>query len=235
MNDHFLSIAVILVLLGVANGTPVFATWLLGKRLDTPLDGGLKFPDGRPLFGPSKTVRGLVLSVSCTALAAALLGPGWITGAALATASMAGDLLSSFIKRRLGLRAHSQALGLDQVPESLLPLLLLQQHLGLGHGDIAVLVAAFIVLELVLSRLLFRLHIRDRVGTLFLQPHRVPQRIILQPLYKSGTQWVSNDISGHVQDILLPVQGMIVIAGLPNRMTCCAAHTVNHQGGIGFE
>jgi CDP-2,3-bis-(O-geranylgeranyl)-sn-glycerol synthase len=151
-----------LVLLGVANGAPVFATWLFGKRFGAPLDGGLKFPDGRPLFGPSKTVRGLALSIACTTLAAALLGFEWIAGAGLAAASMLGDLLSSFIKRRLGLRAHSQAIGLDQIPESLLPLLLLQEHLSLGSGDIALIVTAFIVLELVLSRVLFRLHIRDR-------------------------------------------------------------------------
>ncbi len=162
MVDHFLLIVEILMLLGVANGTPIFATRLCGGRLNAPLDGGLKFPDGRPLFGPSKTVRGLVLSVACTTLAAPLLGFEWISGAGLASASMFGDLLSSFIKRRLGLRAHSQAPGLDQIPESLLPLLVLRQHLGLGYGDIAVIAAAFIVLELVLSRLLFRLHIRDR-------------------------------------------------------------------------
>jgi len=80
----------------------------------------------------------------------------------LASASMFGDLLSSFIKRRLGLRTHSQAFGLDQVPESLLPLLLLQEHLGLSGGDIALVVTVFIALELLLSRLLFKLHIRDQ-------------------------------------------------------------------------
>jgi len=162
MLDHILVIVEILILLGVANGTPIFATRLLGKRLNAPLDGGLKLPDGRPLFGPSKTVRGLVLSVVCTMLAAALLGFEWITGAGLASASMFGDLLSSFIKRRLGLRVHSQAFGLDQVPESLLPLLVLRQHLGLGYGDIVIITATFIVLELLLSRLLYRLHVRDR-------------------------------------------------------------------------
>jgi CDP-2,3-bis-(O-geranylgeranyl)-sn-glycerol synthase len=162
MADHFLVIVEILMLLGVANGTPIFAARLLGQRLNAPLDGGLKWPDGRPLFGPSKTVRGLVLSVVCTTLVAILLGYEWITGAGLASASMFGDLLSSFLKRRLGLRVHSQAFGLDQIPESLLPLLVLRQQLGLGYGDIAIIVATFIVLELVLSRLLFRLHIRDR-------------------------------------------------------------------------
>ncbi len=162
MVDHFLVLVKILMLLGIANGTPIFATRLLGKRFNTPLDGGLKFADGRPLFGPSKTVRGLVLSVVCTTLAAPLLGFEWITGAGLASASMFGDLLASFIKRRLGLRTHSQAFGLDQVPESLLPLLWLRQHLGIGYGDMAIIVATFIVLELLLSRLLYRLHVRDR-------------------------------------------------------------------------
>ncbi len=162
MVDHFLLIAGILLLLGIANGVPIFAKRLFGQRFGAPLDGGLKFPDGQPLLGPAKTVRGLVLSVACTTLAAPLLGFEWITGAGLASTSMLGDLLSSFIKRRLGLHAHSQALGLDQVPESLLPLLVLQQHLDLDFGDMAIIVAAFIVLELVLSRLLFRLHIRDR-------------------------------------------------------------------------
>lgn len=162
MIDHFLLLAEILLLLGVANGTPIFAARLFGKHFNAPLDNGLKLADGRPLFGPSKTVRGLVLSVACTALAAGWLGHEWITGAGLASASMFGDLLSSFLKRRLGLRTHSQAFGLDQIPESLLPLLVLRQQLDLGYGDIAIIVVAFIVLELVLSRLLFRLHIRDR-------------------------------------------------------------------------
>ena len=162
MYDHLLLIIGTLMLLGIANGTPVFATWFFGKRFASPLDNGLKLPDGRPLPGPSKTVRGLLLSVICTALVAPLFGFEWITGAGLASASMCGDLLSSFTKRRLGLRAHSQALGLDQVPESLLPLLLLQNKIGLGYSDIAIIVAAFIVLELLLSHLLFKLHIRDR-------------------------------------------------------------------------
>jgi CDP-2,3-bis-(O-geranylgeranyl)-sn-glycerol synthase len=162
MPEHLLLIGQVLVLLGVANGTPIFATRLFGKRFSAPLDGALKLADGRPLFGPSKTVRGLVLSLVCTTLAALLLDFEWITGAGLAAASMLGDLLSSFLKRRLGLRAHSQAFGLDQIPESLLPLLLLREHLGLGYADIVLIVAAFIVLELLLSRLLFSLHIRDR-------------------------------------------------------------------------
>lgn len=162
MSETVLTMVRVLLLLGIANGTPIFASKLFGKRFETPLDGGLKFFDGRPLLGSSKTLRGLLLSLACTTLAAPLLGYDWVIGAGLAGASMLGDLLSSFIKRRLALPTHSQAPALDQIPESLLPLLLLRKQLALGYGEIAAILLLFIVLEIVLSRLLFRLQIRDR-------------------------------------------------------------------------
>ncbi|MFO1058717.1 MAG: CDP-archaeol synthase [Dongiaceae bacterium] len=152
----------ILLLLTLANGTPVIAARLLGSRFAWPLDGGLVLPDGRPLLGRSKTLRGLVLALAATAAGAALLGLGWRLGLAVGALAMAGDLLSSFVKRRLGLASSSQALGLDQVPESLLPLLACRVLLGLGWLDVAVLVGVFLVGELLVSRLLYRLHIRDR-------------------------------------------------------------------------
>lgn len=83
-------------------------------------------------------------------------------GALAAAAAMSGDLLSSFIKRRLNIAASGQALGLDQIPESLLPLLLLRDELNLADRDIFIIVVDFLVLELLLSRLLFWLHIRER-------------------------------------------------------------------------
>jgi CDP-2,3-bis-(O-geranylgeranyl)-sn-glycerol synthase len=157
-----IALARALLLLGIANSAPIFAKRLLGARLRMPLDAGLIMPDGRPLFGVSKTIRGIVVSLFVTSIAAPILGLGWSVGASLAAASMAGDLLSSFVKRRMGLAPHAQAFILDQTPEALLPMLLLRAPLGLGWGDVAVGLAIFIGLEVVLSRLLFRLHIRDR-------------------------------------------------------------------------
>jgi CDP-2,3-bis-(O-geranylgeranyl)-sn-glycerol synthase len=152
----------LLALLGVANGAPILATKLLQDRFSTPLDGGLILPDGEPLFGASKTLRGVILSVVCTTGAAVLLNLDWSIGATVAGMSMLGDLFSSLIKRRIHLQPHDQAFGLDQIPEALLPLLAVKVRFNLTSGDIAVLVIAFIVLELVLSRILFRLRIRDR-------------------------------------------------------------------------
>jgi hypothetical protein len=161
MTDWMLSLQVLL-LLGVSNGAPIIAKKLLEDRLGSPLDCGLILPDGEPLFGAAKTVRGVILSVVCTAGTAILLHMEWSTGAKLAALSMLGDLFSSLIKRRLHLKPHAQAFGLDQIPEALLPLLALRAQFNLTSIDIAVLLIAFIVLELVLSRLLFWLKIRDR-------------------------------------------------------------------------
>jgi CDP-2,3-bis-(O-geranylgeranyl)-sn-glycerol synthase len=105
-----------LVLLTIANGTPVVAKKLLGEFLSAPVDGGLRLGDGRPLFGPSKTQRGIAASLIATTLSAPALGLAWTTGLLAGVAAMAGDLGSSFIKRRMGLPSSGRALILDQVP-----------------------------------------------------------------------------------------------------------------------
>jgi CDP-2,3-bis-(O-geranylgeranyl)-sn-glycerol synthase len=91
-----------------------------------------------------------------------LLGLTLKIGFVVATTAMAGDLLSSFLKRRLGLQPSSQAVGLDQIPESLFPLLACRQALSLTVLDIVFGTAIFFLGEVLLSRVLFRLHVRDR-------------------------------------------------------------------------
>lgn len=152
----------VLLLLGVANFAPIVATRLLGARFATPLDGGLQLRDGYRLFGAGKTVRGVLVSVCCTTGAAPLLDTDAVLGAALAMGAMAGDLLASFCKRRLGLRVHARAFGLDQVPEVLLPLLLLRPWLPLQWREVAIVVLVFVLLDILMSRVLYLLHIRER-------------------------------------------------------------------------
>ena len=50
-----------------------------------------------------------------------LLGFAWTCGLVVASVAMSGDLLSSFLKRRLSLPPSSRATGIDQIPECLLP------------------------------------------------------------------------------------------------------------------
>jgi CDP-2,3-bis-(O-geranylgeranyl)-sn-glycerol synthase len=152
----------LLLLLGVANGSPIIAKRLLGEQWGTPLDGGLRFVDGRPLLGPGKTIRGVTAAVIATALAAWILRIGPALGALVGAASMAGDALASFVKRRLGVAPSGRALGLDQIPEALLPLLVVQCALDLSMAQILGVTAAFFALELPLARLAHRLGLRDR-------------------------------------------------------------------------
>ncbi|MDH6263056.1 CDP-archaeol synthase [Bradyrhizobium sp. BR13661] len=152
----------LLTLLAVANGVPVLAKRLFGSRLAYALDGGARFIDGRPLFGASKTLRGLLLSIVVTTAVAPLLGLDFASALLVGLGAMVGDLLSSFTKRRLGIEPSGKATGLDQVPEALLPALMCWKRLSLSTIDVVVVVAIFFLGEIVLSRLMFRLHIRDR-------------------------------------------------------------------------
>jgi CDP-archaeol synthase len=152
----------LLVLVAVANGAALVAKKVLGEAFASPLDGGAVFIDGQPLLGPSKTIRGILVSLVATPIAAALMGLGWEVGAVVAIAAMAGDLLSSFVKRRLGLAPSSMAIGLDQIPESLIPLAASRLLLPVSLLDIAAGTAIFFVGELALSRILFKLRVRDR-------------------------------------------------------------------------
>ncbi len=149
-------------LLLLANGAPLVAAKLLGRRGAYPLDGGLTLPDGSRLLGASKTVRGLVAAIVASTVGAVAIGMAAHVGALVGASAMAGDALSSFIKRRVGLPPSSRATGLDQLPESLLPLLACRLILPLSAADIAVAVAIFFFGEIVLSRVLFRAHLRDQ-------------------------------------------------------------------------
>jgi CDP-2,3-bis-(O-geranylgeranyl)-sn-glycerol synthase len=142
-----------LLLLLLANGTPVLARRLLKQRFAWPLDGGLRLPDDQPLFGTSKTLRGVVLSVVVTSLGAAGLGLGWQLGAVTAALAMTGDLCSSFIKRRMKLPSSSNAPMLDQVPESLFPALACQSQLGFSVAEILLIVTVFLIGNLLANRL----------------------------------------------------------------------------------
>ena len=152
----------LLLLLGVANGAPLFGHTFLRHRFNRPLDANARFLDGRPVLGPSKTIRGVLLALVATPLAAVVLGFDAQTGFIIGAFAMLGDATSSFIKRRLGMASSSQAFGLDQIPESLFPLLAVSERLHLAATEITLLVGAFLVLELLISRLLYKLRLRDQ-------------------------------------------------------------------------
>lgn len=151
----------LLILVAVANAIPVFAKKILGRALSWPLDGGAVFADGQPLLGASKTIRGVALSVLVTPLAAVLIGLSGQIGLVVALSAMAGDLASSFVKRRMGLPPSSMAIGLDQIPEALLPLLTVRLLLPVTIVEVLVGTAIFFAGSLMVSRIFFALGVRD--------------------------------------------------------------------------
>lgn len=154
--------AKLLLLLFVANGAPILARNLLKSRCDAPIDAHHNWRDGRPWLGPSKTWRGLIAAVLCTTLVAPLLQLPMLLGLAVAGLSMLGDLFSSFTKRRLGVPSSGMAFALDQIPEALLPLAVIGSYLGISWLTIITFTVSFLILELLISRVLYNLNIRKQ-------------------------------------------------------------------------
>ena len=143
----------LVALLVIANASPVVVSLLLGNRWNQRLDGGYTLPDQQPLLGSSKTLRGLLASIVITAAFAPLFGLSLLQGAVFGLLAMLGDLVSSFIKRRLGLASSRSVPLLDQLPETLLPLLAMQAALPASATEIAASIAVFVALDLLLGRL----------------------------------------------------------------------------------
>jgi hypothetical protein len=161
---NFLLVIKVLFLVAVANSAPVFAKRIFGNKFSCPVDGGLILSDGSEIFGKSKTIRGIVVSIASTVLFSSFLGLTFSEGVCVAVAAMVGDLLSSFLKRRLKIPSSGMALGLDQLPEALLPALALRWIHGwpVTFAEAFVIGGLFFMGELIASRLFFALKIRDR-------------------------------------------------------------------------
>ena len=78
------------------------------------MDGGRLWRDGRPLLGDHKTVRGTLLGFAAgLAVGVAVGNP--VGGGLQALGAVAGDLVGSFHKRRLGLSPGDSLLFSDQL------------------------------------------------------------------------------------------------------------------------
>ena len=99
-----------------ANGAPV-----LLRGQGTPLDGGRRFVDGRPLLGKGKTYEGLLAGFTAGAALAYLVSAVagnplyMVLGALSSLGALIGDIIGAFAKRRLGLPRGAPAPILDQL------------------------------------------------------------------------------------------------------------------------
>jgi CDP-archaeol synthase len=152
----------LLFLIIIANGAPILLRVLLKDEFNLAVDFGCKLPDNKRIFGPSKTWRGIFAALVVTSIAAWLFGYSSETGLLVAVCAILGDLLSSFIKRRLAMAPSSTAPLLDQVPESFFPAFIVMQLFNLEIFSVILLVIIFIMVELIISRVLYLWGIRKR-------------------------------------------------------------------------
>ncbi|HHO58810.1 MAG TPA: CDP-archaeol synthase, partial [Thiotrichales bacterium] len=130
----------LLLLIIIANGAPILIRDLFLDCCHVAVDFGRKLPDGQPLFGASKTWRGIVAALLITTVVSVVLGYPAKTGLMIAAFAVLGDLSSSFIKRRLAMKPSSMAPLLDQVPESLFPALMVREVFHLDISSVMLLV-----------------------------------------------------------------------------------------------
>lgn len=81
----------------IANATPV----VMGGG--GPLDGGRTWVDGQPILGDHKTVRGTISGITAGILIGLIQGSP-VRGIFLAIGAIGGDLVVSFVKRRLKMK-----------------------------------------------------------------------------------------------------------------------------------
>jgi len=152
----------LLTLIIIANGAPIVIRVLLNNRFSVGVDFGYRLHVNHPIFGESKTCLGVIAAIVATSAAAWLMGYSFFTGVLVDSYAVLGVLISSFIKRRLARQPISMALLLDQIPESLFPALMMMQIFKLDISAIIQLVLTFIIIELLLSHILYKWGIREK-------------------------------------------------------------------------
>ena len=173
----------------MANATPV----VFGGGM--PIDGGRKFIDGRPIFGPGKTVRGFIAGLVAGTLVGSLQwlateafgiwqgGQHWVSewfrqyyssiavsgalgavtlGFMLALGALLGDMMGSFVKRRLGLPRGSRAIGLDQLGFVAIALLLASLVASIGWQMVVVLFVLTLPIHMGTNFLNYKLGLKSK-------------------------------------------------------------------------
>jgi len=147
----------------VANAAPVV---LGGGR---PIDGGKKLSDGRPIFGPGKTIRGFIAGLVAGTVFAVLqgvalgfLGNYLLRGFLLSLGALTGDLLGSFIKRRVNLERGAPAPVMDQLGFVVVALLFASPALYLSWEVILTILILTLPIHLATNILGHKLKLKDK-------------------------------------------------------------------------
>jgi len=95
----------------IANATPLILAKFMSKR--RPMDLGKYWLDGKRILGDSKSIEGFV-SGTFAGFVVGIFLDSPLKGLLMGLGAMTGDVLGSFIKRRLGINQGEPAPVLDQ-------------------------------------------------------------------------------------------------------------------------
>jgi len=126
-----------------------------------PVDLGRKFTDGRRILGNGVTVRGTLTGI----LGGTIIGflkDEPLLGFVLGVGAMGGDMIGSFIKRRLGKSSGSPLFPLDQLNFVIGGLILARLYLGFIRWDFVVVIVLLTpVGHLAVNKLGYHLNMKD--------------------------------------------------------------------------
>ncbi|MDO8627775.1 MAG: CDP-2,3-bis-(O-geranylgeranyl)-sn-glycerol synthase [Candidatus Diapherotrites archaeon] len=177
-NIDFLRLILIVLPMYFTNSS---ALLLGGGKL--PLDFGLKFFDGKPLFGKSKTWKGAINAIIAGTVTALILTiifsntayvcpevqcqkplefvPDYVVYGFLSSfGAILGDALGSFAKRRLGIESGKESVILDQLPFVLVALAVTSGMFLPNLEEFVVIIILTIIMHRFANWLAFNLHLK---------------------------------------------------------------------------
>ncbi len=114
----------VLLLLLCINGIPPLLARFFPEAANGPLDNNRRFFDGYPIFGRHKTIGGFLCGILTGGIIGYLIGFSFALSLLAGLLGMLGDILTSFIKRRLRLAEGTELPIFDQAFEGGFPMLL---------------------------------------------------------------------------------------------------------------
>ncbi|MDM8539341.1 CDP-archaeol synthase, partial [Desulfobacterales bacterium HSG17] len=120
-------------------------SYFFEEKWDTPLDRGLLFIDGKPFLGNHKTIRGIGGGIIGGVTCGFFLGISLWVALWVGVMSMSGDLLSSFIKRRMRMVDGGNFPVIDQFFEGTFPFIIIAPAYSLSFVQSSLIIVAFII------------------------------------------------------------------------------------------
>lgn len=137
------------------------ASCTIASLLNThPLDAGLKVKSKR-LLGDGKTLEGLLIGLNTGLLTALILGLDFRVSFVFVLACLSGDLLGSFIKRRLGLKRGEEVPLMDQLGFLVMGFFALSFYIELDFFLVLIVLLATYVIHRLTNKLAYHLNLKE--------------------------------------------------------------------------